>query len=270
MTMTPGTTVQEKYAGDPSENYERYFVPPIGLPFARPVLQAARLGEGERVLDVACGTGVAARLALEAVGPTGKVAGVDLNPDMLNVARRGESSIEWGQADAQDLPYPDDSFDAVLCSLGFQFIPDKVQALREMYRVLTPDGRVVLSTPGPTPPLFQAIDEVLLQHVGSEASAFVNVVFSVHEPSEVRSMLETAGFTGVEIEYGPLSLRVPPPADFFWQYVLSTPLAMLFAQLDRKVKEDVERDVIDKCRPFVNGDGLSMEPGLLLAMAVRP
>lgn len=267
------TTNYEKYSTNAAENYERDFVPTIGIEFARRLLAAARLKPGERVLDVACGTGIATRLAAEAVGPGGRVAGLDVNPGMLEVARAAApagTAIEWHQGTAEDAPLPDASFDVVLCSLGFMFFPDKVTALREMRRVLVPGGRAVLGMPGPTPPLFEAIDQALVAHVGPGASMFVHAVFSVHEADLVRDLLRAAGFDDVETETGTVPLRVPPPAEFFWQYVHSTPLAAIVGELDEASRAALEQDVVERCQPFVDGDAAVMEPGLLLVSGRRP
>src|SRR3546814_10556694 len=99
------------------------------------LVRNAALREGERVLDVACGTGVVTRLASEQVGATGAVSGLDVNPGMLAVARAATPegmSIEWHEANAEAMPLPDASFDVVLCQLGLQFMPDRQAALREM------------------------------------------------------------------------------------------------------------------------------------------
>lgn len=142
------------YGGSPPENYERYFVPAIGEPVARDLIDRAALRAGERVLDVACGTGIVARLAAEQVGETGTVAGLDVNPGMLAVARSvtpPETSIDWHEASAEDMPLPDDVFDVVLCQMGLQFMADKPAALSEMRRVLAPGGRIILNAPGRPP-----------------------------------------------------------------------------------------------------------------------
>jgi ubiquinone/menaquinone biosynthesis C-methylase UbiE len=99
-----------RYSGTAAENYERYFVPAIARPVATDLLRAANLQPGERVLDVACGTGIIARLAAEQVGPTGVVSGVDVAADMIEVARAtaapSEPVIKWSQGDAAALPSP--------------------------------------------------------------------------------------------------------------------------------------------------------------------
>ena len=123
-----------------AELYERYPARYILGPWAPLLVDAACLAAGERVLDVACGTGVVARAASKRVGPAGRVVGVDLNPGMISVARSlpatGDAPIEWLERSALDLRLENASFDAVLCQQGLQFFPDKAVALREMRRVL--------------------------------------------------------------------------------------------------------------------------------------
>jgi ubiquinone/menaquinone biosynthesis C-methylase UbiE len=110
----------ETYGGNAAENYERYFVATIGAPLAADLVDLAALSNGERVVDIACGTGVVTRLAAERVGADGTVAGVDINPGMLAVARAAASdpTIEWQEASAEALALPDDAYDVALCQMG--------------------------------------------------------------------------------------------------------------------------------------------------------
>lgn len=267
---TPTTSLYTKYAGDPAQNYERWFVPDIGAPSAQRLLSAAELAPGESVLDLACGTGVAARMSRDAVGPEGSVVGVDPNPGMLAVARSvAPEGIDWIEGTAEAIPAPDESVDVVLCSLGLQFFADRPQAAREILRVLKPGGRVAWATPGPTPPLFHAIDKALARHLGPGASMFVHAVFSVHDPVEARSLMEESGFTDVSADSAPLRLTVAPPADFLWQYVGSTPLAAAVGEIDEAARSALEADVVRGCEPFVHSDALVMEPGLLIVRAAK-
>ncbi len=270
MTTRPTTSLYEKYAANSAENYERHFVPAIGEPVARRLVESARPVAGERVLDLACGTGIAARLAAETVGPDGTVAGLDANPGMVEVARTvSPDGIAWHAAPAEDMPLPDGAFDLVLCSMGLQFFPDKVQALRETRRLLALGGRAVWCTPGPTPPLFVAIDEALTSHIGPGASMFVHAVFSLHDADEARALMEAAGFDRVDVETTSVPLRVAPPADFFWQYVWSTPLAAAAAELDERARAALEAEVVERCASFVDGNASVMEPGLLIVTGHR-
>src|SRR6266446_1869423 len=134
-------------SGSGPESYEQHNVIAF-MDTSRDLVALAALRIGERVLDVACGTGVLARLAARAVGPTGKVAGADLNESMLTVARiKAEQealSIEWHACDAAALSIPDGSFDAAFCQWGLEFFSDRPLGLREIARVLVPGGHSVL------------------------------------------------------------------------------------------------------------------------------
>ena len=114
------------YGGTPAEVYERYLAPAIFRPWAELLLDLAVLRPGERVLDVACGTGVVARRAVEKVGAAGRVTGLDINTDMLAMARSSHAEVEWREASALAMPFPDESFDVVLCQQGLRFFPDRI------------------------------------------------------------------------------------------------------------------------------------------------
>jgi ubiquinone/menaquinone biosynthesis C-methylase UbiE len=116
------------------ELYERYLVPAIARLWAADLVERAAPKSGERVLDIACGTGIVARFAAATMG-IGHIVGLDINEGMLAVARSRSAGsgphIEWREASALDLPFPDNSFDLILCQLGLQFFPDQPRALRE-------------------------------------------------------------------------------------------------------------------------------------------
>ncbi len=260
----------QAYGGSVPENYERYFVPAIGGPAATGLIRVAALSPGERVLDVACGTGVVARLASEAVGTAGIVAGLDVNPGMLAVARSTTPpgmAIGWHEARAEAMPLPEASFDAVLCQMGLQFVPDKHAALSEMRRVLAPGGRLVLSVPGPTPQLFVVMGEALARHIGAEAVGFVNQVFSLHNTTEIHDLIKGAGFRDVSIQANTKSLRLPPPEEFLWQYVHSTPLSSAAAQVTDERRGALERDVVAKWQEFVEDRALILQVRMVVATA---
>jgi len=237
----------------PSENYERYFVPAIGKPLSLDLIRLAALHPGARVLDVACGTGIVARLAAQQVGPGGTVAGVDANAGMLAVARAvtpAELSIEWHEMNAEDMSLPDEAFDVVLCQLGFQFMQDKLAALREMRRVLAPHGKLILTVPGPMAKLFAVVAQAMEQHVGPQAVGFVTQIFSLHDTTEIQNLLREADFRDIVVQADNKVLTLPPPKEYLWQYVGSTPLAGIVANVDEKSLAALERDVIDKWQEF--------------------
>lgn len=258
------------YGGKPPVNYERFFVPAIGAPLANDLIKLAALRSGERVLDVACGTGIVARLASQQVGTTGIVAGLDVNPGMLAVARSAtppDMPIEWYEASAEIMPFPDASFDAVLCQMGLQFMPDKHAALREMRRVLVHSGRLILNVPGPTPRLFTIMGEALERHIGAEAAGFVNHVFSLHDTAEIQNLLSGADFRNVSVQADTKSLPLPAPEEFLWQYIHSTPLAGPVAQVDNDRRTLLEREVVEKWQEFVKDHALVLQVRNVVATA---
>lgn len=273
--MTNTSTVWRTHSASgatPPENYERYFVPSIARPIAVDLVGEAALRPGERVLDVACGTGIVARLAAERVGENGAVAGVDVNPGMLAVARATAAAagtrIRWYETSAESIPLPDEAFDIVFCQVSLQFIEDKVAALREMRRVLVPGGRALVNVPQPTP-LFDVLDDALSRHAGEAAGRFVRAVFSLNEVDRVERLFRDAGFRDVAARTETKTLRLPPAKEFVWQYVHSTPLSGLVAELDDERGRAIERDVVEGWRPWSDDNGMTYEQGVIVVSARR-
>lgn len=260
----------EAYGANPAENYERYFVPAIGKPLAYDLIALAALQTGERVLDVACGTAIVARLAAEGVGARGSVAGLDVNAGMLAVARSAtppDRSIEWYEASAEAMPLPDETFDVVLCQLGLQFVPDKVGALREMRRVLAADGRLIITVPGPMPGIFAKLAEEMGYHIGAEAAGFVRQVFSLHDTAELQNMMNDSGLRDVAVQAKTKTLRLPAPKDFLWQYVHGTPLVAVLAKATDDARAAMERAVVARWQEFEQDGVLTDDVRIAVASA---
>jgi ubiquinone/menaquinone biosynthesis C-methylase UbiE len=261
----------EYLASTPSESYERYFVPAIGRPVADDLLALAALQPGERVLDVACGTGIVARMAAADVGEHGSVAGVDVHPGMLAVARTvtpSDTPITWHQASAESMPLPDESFDVVTCQLGLQFVPDPERALREMRRVLVDRGRIALNVPAPMSPRFAVLTEAMAHHIGDEAAGFVAQVFALDDPAMLERLFHRAGFRDVAVAERSVTIDVPAPEEFLWQYVASTPLAGAVASASDESRTALEREVVARWE-HLHDDGADSEQGLLVGHARR-
>lgn len=246
------------YKATAADNYQRYFVPAIGRPVALDLIEAADLQPGERVLDVACGTGVVTRMAAEKVGPSGTVAGLDLTPGMLETARAAtpaDLDIEWYEAPAEAIPLDGNSFDVVLCQMGLQFFSDAVAALAEMRRVLRPGGRTLFTLPGPIPAPFQVLERALSRYVGPEPAKFTSLVFSLHDPDQIGGLARAAGFADVEIGSRIKRLELPTPTEFLWQYASSTPIAAGLEKVDQARRNALESDVGERWQKEFCEDG---------------
>jgi len=260
----------EKYGLNPAENYERFFVPAIGEPLANDLIRLAAPRPGERILDVACGTGIVARLASQQVGSNGTVAGLDMNPGMLEVARSitpADMTIEWYESGAEDMPLPDEAFDVVLCQLSLQFMTGKLVALQEMRRVLTPGGRLILNVPGPRAKTFAVLAEAMGRYISSQAAGFVTHIFSLHDTTEIQQLLSQADFRDIAVQANNKMLTLPPPKEFLWQYVHSTPLAGLVANVDEEVLAVLEREVVEKWQDFEEDGALRDQQRIVVASA---
>lgn len=243
------------FSGTAAENYQRHFVPAIATPVAAGLLAAADLQAGERVLDVACGTGVIARLAAERVGTTGSVSAVDVAADMIDLAEATPApeapAIEWHVADAASLPFDDASFDVVTCQMGLMFMEDRTAAVAEMCRVLVPGGRAVINTPGTIQAPFALMEQAIVDYISAELGGFVRAVFSMHDPAAVADLLRTAGLHDVDAHEEHATLQLPGPAEFLWQYINLTPMGAFVAPAPEAAKAAMERQVVEAWRPYV-------------------
>ncbi len=259
--------------GNGAENYERHFVPSIAIPVSAELLRTADLQPGARVLDVGCGTGLIARRAAEIVGQDGSVAGLDLSPDMIAVARSAPASdgapIEWYEDDATVLPFPDGSFDVVLCQMALMFIEDRLAALHEMHRVLAPGGRVLITTPGPIQPAFELMEQAIVDHISPDLAGFVRMVFSLHDPEVHRTLLKDAGFEDPTTRIYTATFDLPAPAEFLWQYINLTPMAPFVANAPEPARDAMEAQVADTWAPYVRDGRTPIDQPMVLATGVR-
>ena len=257
-----GRLAQFQVQGNAAEAYERWVVPFITGPWVPPLLDLVECRAGERVLDVACGTGVVSRLAARRVAPGGTVTGLDLNEGMLSVAARlpvpPGLTVDWRQGSALALPFADRAFDVVVCQHGLMFFPDRLKALGEMRRVLTPGGRVALSVwTGPSP-YFAAQREGLARHVGAEAASTSAVAFSLGDANELGGLLKDAGFRDVVVHHVRMTLRLPEPEEFVLRHLSALPAAELIAAAGEDIRAALIAHMRDATRAYVDGYGLAV------------
>ena len=264
---------QWQLSGRAAELYEQYPARFILGPWAPGLVAMARLQPGERVLDVACGTGLVARLAAPAVGATGHVTGLDLNPGMLAVARSlpppAGPSITWIEGSALAMSVPSSSFDVVLCQQGLQFFPDRPVALSEMRRVLAQGGRVVLSVWRSLGPYHVAVVEALRQHVGVEAATSFSASRIVPDAEELSQLVEDAGFREVAIHPCVMNVRLPAVEQFVLSHLAATPVAGALAAAGAEARGSVGEQVSRALRAYVDGEGLTVPDETNVVTALR-
>jgi ubiquinone/menaquinone biosynthesis C-methylase UbiE len=253
--------------GGAAELYQRHLVPAVTAGWAAGLLDRAGGRRGERVLDVACGTGVVARVAAERVGQTGRVAGIDINAAMLGVARAlpagAGARIGWVRGSVLSLPFADGSHDMVLCQLGLQFFPDRLAALAQMRRVLMPGGRLGLNVYGPIEhnPAAFALAQALDRHLGPDASRTKRAEHALADAALLRTLTGEAGFKRIKIVTETRTVRFASVSDYVRIQLMATPLASLLqhrpAGTGQRLAAVLIADVAAALQPHQTADGLA-------------
>jgi len=248
------------------ELYERFLVEPLFRPFAEELLDRTGLAGAERLLDVACGTGIAARVARQRVGDRGRLVGIDASPAMLDIAKSVAPSIEWRRGDAALLPVgPNEAFDIVTCHQGLQFFPDKPAALREMRRVLAPGGRVAIASWRPLDdvPLIRDLHRVAERHLGT----FTDFRHSLGDGDALKRLLSDAGLQRVKVETVTRTVRFGGGAEVLGRLntmavVGMSPAAKRMTDEERAhVTEAIARDSVNALQEYVDGTELVFSLG---------
>lgn len=241
-----------------AEIYESEFVPAIFAEWAPLLVGMAGVGPGQAVLDVACGTGIVARVAADHIGTEG-VVGVDLNEAMLTVARRVRPELEWRRADALALPFPGESFDTVLCQMALMFFPDRPRAVAEMARVTRVGGRVGLVVPAAIEdqPAYRLLVDIVREHAGQDGASLLDTYWSCGDLAGLRRLVEGAGLRpdGLRTHIG--TARFGSPDELVTTEVEGTPLA---ERISAETYRRIRRDAREALRPFIADDGTLHAP----------
>ncbi len=250
-----------------AEAYEAAFVPAFFAQWAPILLDAAGVTAGQRILDVACGTGIVARTAADRVG-SANLVGVDLNEAMLTVARRVCPDIDWRQGDAAALPFDDGSFDTMVCQMALMFLPDRVKALQEMARVVAPGGAVAILVPSSldAQPAYGPFVDMAARHAGGEARSLLSSYFACGDLGDLTRLFEEAGLplptTGTHLGVA----RFPSVDALVTTEVDSTPLGERITPEVRDQICDGARDVLAQ---FTTADGSLEAPFQVHVVAAR-
>jgi ubiquinone/menaquinone biosynthesis C-methylase UbiE len=232
--------------------------------FGRRLVEVADIAAGSRILDVASGRGAVLFPAAEKVGESGYAVGVDFAEEMVRAsndeAMRLGVRVRLEVMDAEDLEFPNASFDRVLCGFGIMFFPDQARALSEFRRVLKPDGRLALSTWR----VHQANEvENALSAAGitpQRAPGWIT------ESEDLTRLLIAAGFTGVQVHVDKFSFRYEN-AEEYWQQARGTGMRRILDALDPVQIGQVRSALAERMRPHQQPDGFHLAATALLAVA---
>ncbi|MET4805765.1 methyltransferase domain-containing protein [Limibacillus sp. MBR-115] len=259
--------------GDAPHLYEAEKVPAIFKALAEATLERAGVTAGARVLDVACGTGIVARLAAAAMPPGSLVAGIDQNAGMLRVAAAVAEQkglvIDWRQCDVCAMPFASASFDLVFCQQGLQFFPDRAGALREMARVLTPRGRLALTVWKSVSPYGAALSRALTKFVSRRAGERALAPFSFDETDEIAVLAGQAGFTDVKSECFTILRRMGPAEESILADIAGMPYAGEVAAIAADKKAALVNQVAGDLKDFKVPGGYAIPCETFLVTATR-
>jgi ubiquinone/menaquinone biosynthesis C-methylase UbiE len=254
----------QRYGWDAAtEDYEPLWSDQLA-PARLALLARAAMRPGEHVIDVACGTGLVTFDAAHAVGAGGRVVGVDLSGKMIDAARlratQGElRHVSFARMDAETLALPDASFDVALCALGLMYVPDPLQAVREMRRVLRPGGRIGIAVWGQRSrcgwaPVFPIVDA----EVRSEVCP---LFFSLGAPDALATLCEQAGLVRIGQQRISSTLIYSDAEEACDAAFVGGPVALAWSRFDTVARRRVRARYTHAISPWAGRDGSYRIPG---------
>ena len=238
-------------------------LPRVFGPWIEAMIDLAKLKPGEQVLDVACGTGMAARLAASRVTTSGQAVGLDIDPGMIAVACSHplppqSAPLQWYCENALKMSFEDQTFDTVFCFHGLQFFPDRVAGLAEIHRVMRPTGRLLAT-------VWRAIDYckgphalvTALTHHGIDASA-AQRPYLLGDAGELQALLQQAGFQQTDMQAQRLDVYFPSIQNFVESFAAGAPSTRLaLAQVSQHDLTVLIAEVHEMLQPYITEQGLS-------------
>lgn len=214
--------------------------------FGQRTIDRLSLRNGDRVLDVCCGSGASAIPAALSVGATGKVLGIDIAESLLQLGRnksklQGLENIEFQYGDFENLGLPNESFDAIVCVFGIFFVPDMVEAIRELWRMVRPGGKLAITSWGKD--VFEPANQIFWNAVEAERPDLVKKFTPwdrISDPVSLQSLLEAGGATQVEVFAEADTHELTSPEDW-WTMVLGGGLRGTIDQLDPDARERIRQ-----------------------------
>ena len=239
--------------------YDEFFVPALFQEWTEPVLDAVQVTEGQLILDVACGTGVLARSAAVRSGDARTVSGIDINGGMLDVARQSNPDINWLESPAENLPFDDNYFDAVVSQFALMFFRDRSKAIQEMLRVLKPSHHLAIAVWGELKdtPGYAKMVELLLRLFGEEAANGIRAPYNLGDKKVLTSVLNDAGVIDYRINTMTGTAQFPSIEDWMFTDIKGWVLADSidddgYQQLLSEAQKEMQAFVLENGRVAFN------------------
>lgn len=253
----------QRYGWDKASNhYEIYWQQQL-KPAQDILLQMAHVQNGESVIDLACGTGLVSFRVAEAVGEKGSVVGTDISDKMIELAssittEKKYNNIKFFRMDAEDLQVPDSSFDLALCALGLMYLPNPIQALKEMYRIIKPGGRAVAAVWGNREHCGWAeIFPIVDKRVASEVCP---MFFSLGNEEMLSRSFTAAGFSKPITQRLKSGLHYNSANDACRAAFAGGPVALAYSKFSEETKREVHAEYLASIEGYRN-DKIYNVPG---------
>ena len=262
----------QRYGWDRAAIYYENFWQQQLKPAQEKLLEMANLQPGEKLIDIACGTGLVSFPAAEKLGPNGFVLATDISDGMVKICtelanEKKLTNMEFKRMDAEELHVPSEEYDVALCALGLMYVPDPVKALKEMHRVIRPGGRAVAAVWGQRDHCGWAeIFEIVDRRVATEVCP---MFFNLGNRDVLKRSFEAAGFSNVSFEKLNTILNYSSDEDAYGAAFAGGPVALAYHKFSDQVKKEAHVEYLDSIKQFQKEKGYAIPGEFVVAVGYR-
>ena len=262
----------QRYGWDKAAAYYENFWQQQLKPAQDKLLEMANLQPGEKLIDIACGTGLVSFPAAEKIGDNGFVLATDISDSMIKmcteiVKEKNYRNMQFERMDGEELNVPVEKFDVALCALGLMYMPDPVRSLKEMYRVLKPGGRCVAAVWGQRDHCGWAeVFEIIDKRVASEVCP---MFFNLGNRDMLKRSFDAAGFSYVKLERLNTILNYDSGEDACGAAFAGGPVALAYHKFSEQIKNEVHTEYLDSIRSFQKNDGYAVPGEFVVALGFK-